>query len=289
MIWYEVLLLQNREHVFWVNYSNLIVDDGELWKFHKLGEPFWFWKYIDYIRCPDVVKRKIHENPTKWLRDIQGKPAMTTAAHIPRVWTWESVLLAVPCGLIFACCLCERCLQVLRLALSELKTGDEGHALNDSDPASSDSGTDTSELWHSFLESNLWHQQNWTGMKSVGKCEGKLGSCLRSQCCRWCLLHGPVASVDHQHGSTFRTFPSSYVRRWSSTRSSGSWESSGGQRCSLSMPLGCWNTWTGSQMAHFQCKLTCASQVSQTHGQRHLTSLGAGFGPPSSACFTSLV
>jgi len=70
----------------------------------------------------------------------------TSAAHIPRVWTWESVLLAVPCGLIFACCLCERCLQVLRLALSELKTGDEGHALNDSDPASSDSGTDTSEF-----------------------------------------------------------------------------------------------------------------------------------------------
>ena len=111
--------------------------------------------------------------------------AMETASG-PTAWTWESVMLAMLCTMFFACCLCERCAQFMRLALSELNielilgetsSDSEGHGLlKDSDLASSEtcSSPDCSLISLGFGQQSVAAEMDWDQIGRQVRMEARL-------------------------------------------------------------------------------------------------------------------
>ena len=100
-------------------------------------------------------------------------------------WTWESVMLAILCTMFFACCLCERCAQFMRLALSELNielmgetsSDSEGHGLlKDSDLASSEtcSSPDCSLISLGFGQQSVAAEMDWDQIGRQVRMEARL-------------------------------------------------------------------------------------------------------------------
>ena len=100
-------------------------------------------------------------------------------------WTWESVMLAILCTMFFACCLCERCAQFTRLALSELNielmgetsSDSEGHGLlKDSDLASSEtcSSPDCSLISLGFGQQSVAAEMDWDQIGRQVRMEARL-------------------------------------------------------------------------------------------------------------------
>ena len=112
-------------------------------------------------KAPDPpVEATATINMSKKSSCSKGSPQLAMETGSGAMWTWESVMLALFCTMVFAGCLCERCIQFTRLALSELKTesrlsetsGDsEGHAFLTSSDCSSDSETSSPDCSSSIF------------------------------------------------------------------------------------------------------------------------------------------